>query len=801
MPITATQLHSAVASIETGADKGQMRSWVQLAKDLNAALALAKVEAGGTLTKEGAAAFAGTLAQESAYFRTTQEYGNSLRYDPYRGRTFVGVTWKTGYLSYGKRAHAKGWISRDDTFVKSPTLLRDYKYAWDGGNWAFLTCGGGLWSYANAGNFLAVSNGINRGDPGASGYPNGWSKRQAAYNAFLALGDDLLPSGTSTPPASKDTASSITGSPADVTRAMLALWTKWHGKMYCYAWPELRRLGRPTSEYWCVDAVRCGVLDGTGWDLADYCPTPAQSRGVMAWSKKTPGWQEVSFTQAREGDWVVYYKTNPNNAYHFGYVWHGTDVTGDPQVIHTIEGNTSTQGDFGQTPIPGSDSAGGTFAKKTRRSDYQRYYRMRFIRPPYVTADANPDPPDPPDTPVDPPDPTSPQPPDLSDTGAIPDQDPDGDVRLFNAVQALRVTKAFSKVIAESNTVYSSVDAYLGKRKVATDLPLVADDSSVRVDRTAWVRRTADLTIQPDRFSAADRKLESLLTTPGVTLRVATGVQYATGATETVPVFTGQVVQVDRDPDTRKLKLSAEDEAAAVTADAFLYPRVSNAGIDYLDQMQRLIYETDPDAFFYCTADLSETAMLDVQWDWDRQAAIEEVALCGAVEVFSSPVPHLWIIRPYATASSRPRWGFRYGETLVSVTETTNLANISNGWKVTSDRADLPAVSGVAVDDDPDSPTFWFGPFGHHHNRWNTSLLQSPQECVQAAQALVDGSPGARMSLAWQTLRNPLLEGGDPVKVYTPDETWRMVLDSFNVPLGKGGVTDCVATAKQVIPS
>lgn len=796
LPITAAQLQSTVSGIETGAGSGQMRSWAQLAKDLNAALAQAKSEAGGTLTVQGAAAYAGTLAQESAYFRTTQEYGNNLRYDPYRGRTFVGVTWKTGYLSYGQRAHGKGWVSSDDYFVKNPVKLADYKYAWDGGLWAFKAIG--LWSYANSGNFLAVSNGINRGDPSASGYPNGWSKRQACYNAFLALGSDLLPDG-SAPAPKTDTASSITGSPADVTRAMLALWTKWHGKMYCYAWPELRRLGRPTSEYWCVDAVRCGVLDGTGWDLADYCPTPALSRGVMSWSKKTPGWQEVSFTAAREGDWVVYYKTNPNNAYHFGYVWHGTDVTGDSKVIHTIEGNTSTQAEFGQTAIPGSDSAGGTFAKKTRRSDYTKYYRMRFIRPPYMSDTAAPAPPDPPDTPPTP-DPVAPQPPDLSDTPAIPDQDPDGDVRLFNAVQALQVTKAFQKVIRESHTVYTSVDLYLGRRKVASDLPLVADSSSVSVDRTAWVRRTADLTFQPDRFSKADAKLGTLLTTPGASLRVATGVQYPTGATETVPVFTGQAVQVERDPVTKRLRVNADDEAAAITADAFLYPRVSNVGVDYLNQIERIIYETDPDAFFYATADLSETSMLDVQWDWDRQAAIEEIALCGGVELFASPVPHLWIIRPYATATSRPKWGFRNGETLVSVTETTNLANVYNAWKVTSDRADLPAVSGVAWDTDPDSPTFWFGPFGHHHNRWNTSLLQSPDECVQAAQALVDGSPGARMSLSWQALRNPLMEGGDPVVVYTADEKWRMVIDSFDIPLGKGAITNCVASAKQVLP-
>lgn len=194
MPLTGAHVQKALAAV--GASGGQMKPVADLAAGANAALA----QAPAGLTKDGAAAFLATMAQESAYFRTTTEYGTARKkYDPYRGRTFEQVTWRENYAAFGKWCKAKGLISDADYFVNNPTRLSDYQWAWLGGVWYFQHAN--LWRYANVGNFKAVSQGVNGGTGriGTNFTPNGWAERQKMYQAFLLAGTALLPDGKTAP--------------------------------------------------------------------------------------------------------------------------------------------------------------------------------------------------------------------------------------------------------------------------------------------------------------------------------------------------------------------------------------------------------------------------------------------------------------------------------------------------------------------------------------------------------------------------------------------------------------------------
>ena len=205
MPLTAAHIQKALSAV--GALGGQMKPAAELASGANTALA----QAPSGLTKEGAAAFLATMAQESAYFRTTTEYGSARkRYDPYRGRTFEQVTWRENYAAFGKWCKAKGLLTDADYFVDNPTRLSDYKWAWLGGVWYFQHAN--LWRYANAGNFKAVSQGVNGGTGriGTSFTPNGWVHRLAMYEAFLLAGSALLPDGKAAPAKPKPKPKSTT---------------------------------------------------------------------------------------------------------------------------------------------------------------------------------------------------------------------------------------------------------------------------------------------------------------------------------------------------------------------------------------------------------------------------------------------------------------------------------------------------------------------------------------------------------------------------------------------------------------
>ena len=363
----------------------------------------------------------------------------------------------------------------------------------------------------------------------------------------------------------------------------------------------------------------------------------------------------------------------------------------------------------------------------------------------------------------------------------------------------LAVTNAFKAACRESHTVYSTVDLYIGDTLRVADVPIDVDSSSVKVDRSAFVRREATLTVPRDQFAAADRALVRDLQQPGATVRVRTGFRYATGATETVPVLTGDIATVERD-DAGNIKVTAPDQAKAVIDNAFTAPRVSTKGASYVAQIKQLITETDPDAYFQSSVDESAGSMLEVVWEQSRADPISQIAVIGGMEVFASPVPHLWIIRPIATAQSLPKHVFAHGETLTGVTDTVDWTGVYNGWTVRGERADSPTVSAFVYDNDPNSPTYYYGPFKRRNNMWTSSLLLTVADCQAAGAGLIASSYGARNALKWETLRDPLMDGGDPCLVHTGSEQWRMVLDSFTIPLGKGPITDCSAKAQQVMP-
>lgn len=173
-----------------GARTGQIRTDAVLAAGATDALR----QAPPGLTVSGAASFLATQAQESDYFRTTEEYNaEDADYAPYWGATFEQVTWKTNYGAFGQWCHDRKLVGDPQIFVRDPKALTAYEWAWLGGVWFFERFG--LWRYANAGDHYAVSQGVNRGPNsiGTPATPRHWPARLAMFEAFRAAGTALLP--------------------------------------------------------------------------------------------------------------------------------------------------------------------------------------------------------------------------------------------------------------------------------------------------------------------------------------------------------------------------------------------------------------------------------------------------------------------------------------------------------------------------------------------------------------------------------------------------------------------------------
>ena len=136
-------------------------------------------------TGRGTAAWLATMTQESAWLRTTTEYGSGQRYAPYIGRTFEQITWRDNYAAFGAWCKRHSLVDDELVFVKRPAELSSMRWAWLGGVWYFEARK--LWGYASSGNFQAVANAVNRGSATLEGYPSGWLTRLQCYRAYLGV--------------------------------------------------------------------------------------------------------------------------------------------------------------------------------------------------------------------------------------------------------------------------------------------------------------------------------------------------------------------------------------------------------------------------------------------------------------------------------------------------------------------------------------------------------------------------------------------------------------------------------------
>ena len=184
---TGAQIRAALAAV--GGIGGQKWTYDELAKGADQAMAQA-----GITTREGAAVFISQCMVESAYWRTTVEYGSNLRYDPYRGRGFIQCTFESNYRGFGRWCQKRGLISDSEYFVKNPARLGDYKWAWLTATWYLSTHRHDLIKLANEGQIDAVGKGVHAGDAYASWYPNQPFHRnrmdhtRKAYRALLNAG-------------------------------------------------------------------------------------------------------------------------------------------------------------------------------------------------------------------------------------------------------------------------------------------------------------------------------------------------------------------------------------------------------------------------------------------------------------------------------------------------------------------------------------------------------------------------------------------------------------------------------------
>lgn len=321
-------------------------------------------------------------------------------------------------------------------------------------------------------------------------------------------------------------------------------------------------------------------------------------------------------------------------------------------------------------------------------------------------------------------------------------------------------TDEFGRVVAASHQMAVRADILLNRVVIDEGLPLV--DGQVNFDRTA--ARLANLSAgfaDPFRLplSASD-----LYTPFGYEVRIWRGV-YVGSTPELLPLGTFPIQSSYIDGVTLATDINAEDRSRLVSDARFEDDYQIAAGTNYVTAITNLISAGVTGLEYLFPSTTFTTPLLTFAAQDDRWEAAQGMASSLGNEIYFDGLGRC-CMRPEPTFADNPVATIAEGSNLVAAGIGLDRAGAYNRVIATSSNASLTAqYRGVATDDDPSSPTYYYGPFGKKPRFYASPFLASTAQCESAATAVLNAGLGVASSLSLVALPDPRQEPSDVVLV------------------------------------
>lgn len=347
------------------------------------------------------------------------------------------------------------------------------------------------------------------------------------------------------------------------------------------------------------------------------------------------------------------------------------------------------------------------------------------------------------------------------------------------------VSARFLKRIAESHQPVTQVLLFLTDGRV---VELEHEGGSVSVDRAQAIRRTCTVTVADP--SVIPRVPADQLATYGSRLRIARGVDYGDGSQELVPVGVFRLDAVDGDVSDGPVTLQGKDLSVIVADDKFYEPYTATGTV--AGAITAVIQRSIPTADVISTIVDAPIGSRTFDVEADPWAGCQEIAAAAGAEVYANADGVFVIATLPELLTADPVWAVEAAEggVYLSAKRAMSLDGVHNGVLARGENTadNVAPVSYLAVDNDPNSPTYWGGPFGRRPAFYGSSTLISLAACTQAAnlQLLKEKAPNASGDIS--ALPNPALEPGDVFRVTHEDGTRELhQAAAFTVPLDIDG--------------
>lgn len=351
------------------------------------------------------------------------------------------------------------------------------------------------------------------------------------------------------------------------------------------------------------------------------------------------------------------------------------------------------------------------------------------------------------------------------------------------------VSSRFLKALTGSHRIVTKVDAFYDGELTLADLPI--SDGSVSVDRGSKIRRSLSLTI-PD-LSLLPWDATDPLAVYGQTLVVSRGIWFA-DAPEMVPLGTFRIDEPSADVHEGPITLTGKSSEAAIQDDKFLVPTSTRGYGSCVLAITAFIRATLPDAVIVnATSDNRDPVCAVATWDanTDRWDAVTQIATAMNAEIFVDALDRFIIVDIPTVDTTPVSWEVADGEggTLMSAGRQMSRTNVFNRVVVSGENtsAGTAPTSGVAYDNDPNSPTRWDGPFGKVTKTYSSSLFTTSGACQAAAGYMLADAMAPNIQTSLATIPNPALEAGDCLRINYAGRKDLFISQSLAVPLTAEG--------------
>lgn len=327
------------------------------------------------------------------------------------------------------------------------------------------------------------------------------------------------------------------------------------------------------------------------------------------------------------------------------------------------------------------------------------------------------------------------------------------------------------------------------------EIPVI--DGSVEQDSTANVRATVELTTDGSTWRP---EVDAPITPYGRELFVERGVVLGNGDTVWVSQGYFRIDSVEQENAPRgTLRIAGSDRMAGLVDARPLWPTEFGTGATVESVFDWLVTQVYPGAEIVFDFDASQPFGSTHVVEDDRHGFLADLADAHGKTMFWDHEGKLRV--ESAPTLDSPVWTVNHGAGGVLVSQARALtrdgvynAVVARGEQV----GESVPVSAVAYDLDPESPTYWYGDFGHVPRFYTSSFITTTAQAMDAAAAMLARTTGLPREMDLSAIPNPALEVLDPVRVTTSaGDAGVHVIESLTLPLTAAGAMEATTKVKR----